>query len=51
MGDGGYLILVNGTPYRWKRSDQNSYQMKAWDFPDVIEPGKICPANNSDISV
>ncbi|KAF0639242.1 hypothetical protein FPSE5266_02305 [Fusarium pseudograminearum] len=41
MGDGGFLVLVNGTPYRWKRSDQNSYQMKAWDFPDVIEAGKV----------
>jgi hypothetical protein len=40
MGKGGYMILTNGTPYRWKRSDQMSYQMKSWDFPEVIEAGK-----------
>lgn len=40
MGEGGYMILTNGTPYRWKRSDQMSYQMKSWDFPEVIEAGK-----------
>ncbi|RBR18149.1 uncharacterized protein FIESC28_06215 [Fusarium coffeatum] len=41
MGEGGYMILTNGTPYRWKRSDQMSYQMKSWDFPEVIEAGKV----------
>jgi hypothetical protein len=40
MGEGGYLNLVNGTPYRWKRTQQNSYQMEAWSFPESIDAGK-----------
>lgn len=41
MGEGGNLALVNGTPYRWRRADQGSYQMKAWNFPEWIDPGGI----------
>ena len=41
MGQGGKLLLVNKTPYRWKRTHRHSYQMKSWDnsFPEFIEPG------------
>ncbi|KAF4437662.1 Variant-surface-glycoprotein phospholipase C [Fusarium austroafricanum] len=41
MGEGGSVILVNGTPYQWKRVDQGNYQMHAWDFPEVISPGSV----------
>lgn len=44
------MILTNGTPYRWKRSDQMSYQMKSWDFPEVIEAGKSHPSPTKPIS-
>ncbi|KAF5717619.1 variant-surface-glyco phospholipase C [Fusarium globosum] len=37
MGEGGYINLVNGTPYKWKRTQQNSYQMEAWSFPESID--------------
>ncbi|KAI0325743.1 hypothetical protein GY45DRAFT_1329850 [Cubamyces sp. BRFM 1775] len=36
MGQGGYLVICNATQYDWKRTDQHSYQMKAWDFPASI---------------
>ncbi|WP_118975952.1 phosphatidylinositol-specific phospholipase C domain-containing protein [Taibaiella koreensis] len=41
MGQGVKIILVNKTPYRWKRGDVSSYQLDAWDhsFPEYIEPG------------
>lgn len=41
MGQGGYLMLKNSTPYRWVKTDHHSYQMKSWDskFPGIIEPG------------
>lgn len=40
MGQGGYLLLKNKTPYRWKRTHKHSYQMNSWDksFPEYIEP-------------
>ncbi|CAG7562816.1 unnamed protein product [Fusarium equiseti] len=41
MGEGGSVVLVNGTPYTWKRVDQGSYQMHAWNFPEVISPGTV----------
>ncbi|KAM0543059.1 hypothetical protein ACHAPJ_012508 [Fusarium lateritium] len=41
MGEGGYINLVNGTPYRWKRNDQKSYQMDCWDFPESVNAGSI----------
>jgi hypothetical protein len=40
MGEGGSIALANGTPYKWKRTEQGGYQMKAWGFPEWIEPGK-----------
>ncbi|KAM0204730.1 hypothetical protein ACHAQD_000516 [Fusarium lateritium] len=41
MGEGGYINLVNGTPYRWKRTCQASYQMDAWNFPESINAGVV----------
>jgi hypothetical protein len=38
-GEGGLITLVNGTPYNWRASDQRSYQMNWWGFPDVITAG------------
>jgi hypothetical protein len=43
MGEGGYINLVNGTPYRWKRTGQASYQMDAWNFPESINAGEFHP--------
>ncbi|THH20231.1 hypothetical protein EW146_g1105 [Bondarzewia mesenterica] len=43
MGQGGRIILVNGTPYQWQRTYQYSYQMNAWNFPSTIEPGQTVP--------
>lgn len=37
MGQGGYITLVNSTKSNWKKTNQNSYQMKSWNFPDVIQ--------------
>lgn len=39
MGEGGTLALANGTPYKWRWTDQRSYQMKSWSFPMEIDPG------------
>lgn len=39
MGQGGYLSITNSTPYCWKKTYDYSYQMDAWNFPDVIEKG------------
>lgn len=36
MGQQGNLILVNGTPYAWERTQQGSYQLEAWNFPTSI---------------
>ena len=38
-GEGGTLLLINGTPYPWKRGDNGSYQMNSWSFPREIKPG------------
>lgn len=40
MGEGGYLVLVNGTKYDWNVNDQRSYQMNNWNFPAVIYAGE-----------
>lgn len=46
MGQGGKMMLVNKTPYRWKKTYQHSYQMNAWDdsFPAYIEAGQVISA-------
>ncbi|KAF5662965.1 variant-surface-glyco phospholipase C [Fusarium heterosporum] len=41
MGEGGRVTVINGTPYRWRRTGQNNYQMNDWNFPEVIEPGSV----------
>lgn len=41
MGQGGHVVLVNGTPYNWQRTGQHSYQMNTWSFPDFI-PAVTC---------
>ena len=40
MGEGGYLSLINATPYTWHNLYQHSYQLNAWKFPDTINLGK-----------
>jgi hypothetical protein len=39
MGEGGYLLLINGSAYTWKRGSSSSYQMTQWKFPGEIKPG------------
>lgn len=36
MGQGGYVTLINGTPYDWTKTHEHSYQMNSWNFPDVV---------------
>jgi hypothetical protein len=40
MGMGGYLALINATPYEWNLHDISSYQMNGWNsaFPASIQP-------------
>ena len=38
-GQGGFITLVNGTPYNWRSSDPSESQMNSWSFPDVITAG------------
>jgi hypothetical protein len=40
MGMGGFLALINATPYEWTLSDHNSSGMNGWDsaFPASIQP-------------
>lgn len=35
MGYGGALTLVNGSPFEWTLSGQNSYQMDTWKWPNI----------------
>ncbi|HEV3485192.1 MAG TPA: hypothetical protein VG106_07275 [Vicinamibacterales bacterium] len=39
MGQGGQIILVNGTTYDWTNTYQHSYQRNAWGFPVTIPAG------------
>ncbi|KAF3920246.1 hypothetical protein AA313_de0207645 [Arthrobotrys entomopaga] len=41
MGQGGQLVIVNATPYNWRKTDESSYQMKSWKLPDNIPPGTV----------
>jgi acyl dehydratase len=36
---GGFITLVNGTPYNWRSSNPFARQMNAWSFPEVITAG------------
>ncbi|KIX04927.1 uncharacterized protein Z518_05798 [Rhinocladiella mackenziei CBS 650.93] len=40
-GEGGTLLLINGTAYTWKKGNSNSYQMTTWSFPKEVQPGDI----------
>jgi 1-phosphatidylinositol phosphodiesterase len=43
MGQGSRILLVNKTPYRWKKVYEHAYQMNSWTgngvFPETILPG------------
>jgi len=41
MGEGGFLSLINATPYTWHNLYQHSYQLNAWKFPDTVNPGQL----------
>ncbi|KAN0075774.1 PLC-like phosphodiesterase, TIM beta/alpha-barrel-containing domain containing protein [Elaphomyces granulatus] len=41
MGEGGYLSLINATPYTWHNLYQHSYQLNTWKFPDTVNPGQL----------
>lgn len=43
MGEGGNIVLVNGTPYDWVKTNEHSYQMDTWSFPDVVPAGTVRP--------
>ncbi|KAG9011571.1 hypothetical protein FRB94_008140 [Tulasnella sp. JGI-2019a] len=42
MGQGGQIVLINGTPYTWTLAPDstNSYQMATWSFPQEIKSGQ-----------
>jgi hypothetical protein len=40
MGYGGYLTLVNGSPFDWVTSSTPSYQMDTWNWP-TVSAGKV----------
>jgi hypothetical protein len=35
MGYGGYMTLVNGSPFDWVNSSSHAYQMSTWSWPVV----------------
>ncbi|KAF2814969.1 PLC-like phosphodiesterase [Mytilinidion resinicola] len=39
MGWGGYMTLVNGSPFDWTVTGSHSYQMSTWNWP-TISAGK-----------
>lgn len=40
MGEGGNLVLVNGTKYDWITTEHDSYQMNSWPFPATVNAGQ-----------
>lgn len=42
MGEGGNLVLVNGTKYDWitPQGAYDSYQMNSWPFPATVRAGQ-----------
>lgn len=42
MGEGGNIVIINGTPYDWVKTNEHSHQMDTWSFPDVVPAGKAC---------
>jgi len=45
MGIGGFLTLINLTPYTWLETGYHSYQLSHWDdtFPSNVTPCEILP--------
>ncbi|KAJ9607686.1 hypothetical protein H2200_007764 [Cladophialophora chaetospira] len=41
FAEGGTLLLINGTPYTWKRAAKKGYQMNSWKFPRQVKPGTV----------
>jgi hypothetical protein len=37
-GSGGYLSIINATPYEWRLTYSHKYQMD-WEFPEYINSG------------
>lgn len=35
IGYGGYMNMVNGSPFDWVTSSTHSYQMDTWNWPAV----------------
>ena len=40
MGYGGWLTLINLTPFTWTNVGETSVQMDHWSFPDSLGPCK-----------
>lgn len=40
MGQGGHLKITNSTPHKMVRMSQSSFQMKSWNFDEVILPNE-----------
>lgn len=39
MGQGGFIELVNSTPYVWRKTSKTSSHMEKWGFPETFTPG------------
>ena len=39
MGQGGYIVIANATPYAMQSTYNHSYQMNSWSFPQTINAG------------
>ncbi|KAF2836662.1 PLC-like phosphodiesterase [Patellaria atrata CBS 101060] len=39
MGLGGYLTLLNASPYDWTLTNAHQYQMSAWSWPQTVSAG------------
>lgn len=49
-GEGGTLLLINGSAYPWKRESTGSYQMTSWNFPKEIKPGATFHDISTDVT-
>jgi hypothetical protein len=38
--EGGYINLINGSPYDWSLLGAHSYQMTGWKWPQIVPAGK-----------
>jgi hypothetical protein len=41
VNEGGQLLLLNGTPYTWKKKAEWNYQMNSFSFPSEVLPGMM----------